>query len=75
MVKMGLKVIRRKHLIFVLVLLTSGARAESHLKSLKIAVTNPAAQYLPAANIVLPVADLKKIATRLLRGLANRNCN
>jgi hypothetical protein len=54
--------------MFVLVLMTSGAWAESHLKSLKIVITNPAAQDLPAADIVLPVADLRKIAPDFYAG-------
>jgi unsaturated chondroitin disaccharide hydrolase len=42
--------------------------AEPHLKSIKVAVTNPTAENRPAENIVLPVAELKKIAPDFYAG-------
>src|SRR5438477_7527742 len=42
--------------------------AEPHLKSIKIAVTNPTDQNRPAENIVLSVADLRKIASDFYAG-------
>jgi unsaturated chondroitin disaccharide hydrolase len=61
-------VIQRKHLLFLLLLTTTGAWAESHLKSLKIAIANPTAQDLQAADIVLSIADLRKIAPDFYAG-------
>src|SRR5437660_117368 len=42
--------------------------AEPHLKSIKIAVTNPSDQNRPAENIVLSVAELRKIAPDIYIG-------
>src|SRR5579859_865483 len=42
--------------------------AEPHLKSIKIAVTNPTGENRPAENIVLSVAELKKIAPDFYAG-------
>src|SRR5437879_12915447 len=42
--------------------------AEPHLKSVKIAVTNPSDQNRPAENIVLSVAELRKIAPDIYIG-------
>jgi unsaturated chondroitin disaccharide hydrolase len=45
-----------------LVLATQILWAEPHLKSIKVAVTNPTDENRPAENIVLSIPDLKKIA-------------
>jgi unsaturated chondroitin disaccharide hydrolase len=51
------------------VLLSAGAAwAEPHLKSIKVAVTNPSDQNRPAENIVLSVEELKKIAPDFYAG-------
>ncbi len=42
--------------------------AEPHLKSIKVAVTNPTDQERPAENIVLSVPELKKIAPDFYAG-------
>ena len=42
--------------------------AEPHLKSIKIAVTNPTGENRPAENIVLSVPELKKIAPDFYAG-------
>src|SRR5882762_4701361 len=42
--------------------------AEPHLKSIKVAVTNPTDENRPAENIVLPVPELKKIAPDFYAG-------
>ena len=42
--------------------------AESHLKSIKLSVTNPTDQSRPAENIVVSVADLRKIAPDFYAG-------
>src|SRR5438045_1785664 len=42
--------------------------AEPHLKSIKIAVTNPSDQNRPAENIVLSVAELRKVAPDIYIG-------
>src|SRR5436853_2690073 len=47
---------------------TSLVWAEPHLKSIKIAVTNPSDQNRPAENIVLSVAELRKIAPDIYIG-------
>jgi len=44
-------------------LATQDLWAEPHLKSIKVAITNPTGENRPAENIVLPVPELKKIAT------------
>ena len=43
-------------------LATQDLWAEAHLKSIKVAITNPTGENRPAENIVLPVPELKKIA-------------
>ncbi|OLB82806.1 MAG: hypothetical protein AUI12_18295 [Acidobacteria bacterium 13_2_20CM_2_57_6] len=43
-------------------LATQDLWAEPHLKSIKVAITNPTGENRPAENIVLPVPELKKIA-------------
>jgi unsaturated chondroitin disaccharide hydrolase len=43
-------------------LCTQCATAEPHLKSLKIAVSNPTDQDRPGEDIVIPIAELRKIA-------------
>jgi unsaturated chondroitin disaccharide hydrolase len=42
--------------------------AEPHLKSIKVAITNPTDQNRPAENIVLSVPDLRKIAPDFYAG-------
>src|SRR5256885_2764125 len=42
--------------------------AEPHLKSIKIAITNPTDQNRPAENIVLAVSDLRKVAPDIYIG-------
>lgn len=45
-----------------------GLWAESHLKSIKIAVTNPTSEYRPAEDIVLSIAEIKKVAPGFYAG-------
>src|ERR1700756_111465 len=42
--------------------------AEPHLKSIKVAVTNPTDENRPAENIVLSIPELKKIAPDFYAG-------
>src|SRR5262249_12510859 len=53
-------------LLFFLSSTTSSAT--SHLLGIKIAVTNPTAQERPAEDIVVPIADLRKVAPDLRAG-------
>ena len=48
--------------------LTSALWANPHLKSIKIAITNPTAENRPAEDVVLSVADLRKIAPDFYAG-------
>ncbi len=55
--------------IAALALLTaSGAAAQAKIKCVKIAVENPTADARPASDIVIPIADLQKIAPDLTPG-------
>src|SRR5438067_4988363 len=47
---------------------TASLSAEPHLKSIKIAITNPTGENRPAENIVLSVADLRKVAPDIYIG-------
>src|SRR5215510_9902114 len=53
-------------LLFFLSSITSSATP--HLFGIKIAITNPSAQKRPAEDIVIPIADLRKIAPALRAG-------
>ncbi|HWR37421.1 MAG TPA: DUF4861 family protein [Clostridia bacterium] len=59
---------RRVLLIATLLLLTGSALAKPHLKGIKIAVTNPTAQVRNAEPVVVPIADLRKIAPDIRAG-------
>ena len=50
------------------VLLLGSALAESHLRGIKIAITNPTAQERPAEDVVISLAELRKIAPDLRAG-------
>ena len=55
--------------IFSISLLFAGAaHAESHLRNIKVAVTNPSNQERNAEPVVIPIADLRKIAPDLHAG-------
>jgi len=55
--------------LFLIFLLTAHiAWGEPHLKCIKIAITNPTDQNRPAADIVLSIADLKRIAPDFYAG-------
>lgn len=56
------------HLAWVLTLTASAAMAEPHLKCVKIAVTNPTDHERPAADIVLSIPELRKIAPDFYAG-------
>src|SRR5580700_9829050 len=47
---------------------TTVVRAEPHLKSIKVAITNPTDENRPAENIVLSISELKKIAPDFYAG-------
>jgi hypothetical protein len=51
-----------KYLALWVLLGTTDLWAEPHLKSIKVAITNPTDENRPAENIVLSVPELKKIA-------------
>jgi unsaturated chondroitin disaccharide hydrolase len=55
-------------LLAVALLRAGAAQAASHLVGIKIAVTNPSAEERRAAPVVIPVADLRKIAPGLRAG-------
>src|SRR5437764_667908 len=67
---MGIVILKmsRSKLFFAVLLLAGSALAEPHLKGIKIAVTNPTAQERPAEDIVISIADLRKIAPDLRAG-------
>ena len=52
----------------ILLLSTVASSAASHIKVLKLAVTNPGAEARPAANVVLPVSALRAIASDFAAG-------
>lgn len=59
----------KKTTFLCLLLLSSGGMlAESHLLNIKIAITNPTNQPRPAEDIVIPLPDLRKIASDLRAG-------
>src|SRR5579872_7198166 len=58
----------RVRLCAILFLLTGAVFAESHLKSIKIAVSNPTDLDRPAEDIVIPFSDLRPLAPNLRAG-------
>jgi unsaturated chondroitin disaccharide hydrolase len=48
--------------------LTASAFAKSHLLGVKVEITNPTGQELHAENVVIPIADLRKVAPDLRAG-------
>ena len=65
-----MNILRALRICFALLSLTmaSVVWAEPHLKSIKIAVTNPTDQNRAAENIVLSVSDLRKVAPDFYAG-------
>src|SRR5579872_4660596 len=59
---------KNKTVLLILFLCAPILFAEPHLKSIKIAVTNPTGENRPAENIVLSVTELKKIAPDFYAG-------
>ena len=55
-------------ILSVSLLFTGAAQAESHLRNIKVAVTNPSGQERNAEPVVIPIADLRKIAPDLRAG-------
>src|SRR5215472_5395315 len=45
-----------------LVLATRVPCAAAHIKNIKLAITNPSSEARPAANVVLPIPEIRKVA-------------
>jgi unsaturated chondroitin disaccharide hydrolase len=58
----------RVGVLMLLMAATTVAWPEPHLKSIKVAITNPTEEDRPAENIVLSIAELKKIAPDFYAG-------
>jgi unsaturated chondroitin disaccharide hydrolase len=55
-------------ILSISLLFACAARAESHLRNIKVAVTNPSNQERNAEPVLIPIADLRKIAPDLRAG-------